>query len=146
MTLFGRGSPAGFAEAALQGGETMMGGNRVWTGVVFLAILVSAAGCPRRTIRQVMAESNRYAQQEVGIEGDSVESYLVLGRGAYRIDDGTDRLWVVSWNTRKGVPRKGARVYVKGNIRDGYDLQSVVKLRERLSSGLVMLEKDHKAR
>jgi hypothetical protein len=40
-------------------------------------------------------------------------------RGAYRIDDNTGQLWVVS---DKGTPRTGARVTVKGTIREGFNL------------------------
>jgi hypothetical protein len=65
-----------------------------------------------------------------------------LGRGVYRVDDGTGKLWIVS---DKGVPRKGSRVGVKGKIQDGFDLGSLVKLPETVSSGLVMIESSHRA-
>jgi hypothetical protein len=67
----------------------------------------------------------------------------VLGRGAYEVDDGTGKLWIVS---EKGVPREGARIAVKGTIRDGYNLGGIIKLPEPISSGLVMIEKEHKAK
>ena len=75
--------------------------------------------------------------------GNVVQSYSVLGKGAYQVDDGTGKLWVVS---DKGVPRKGARVGVRGKIRDGFDLGHLVKLPEVISSGMVMVEAAHKAR
>jgi hypothetical protein len=35
---------------------------------------------------------------------------------------------------------------VEGNVRDGFDLGTLVKLPQKVSNGLVMLEKDHRAR
>ena len=36
--------------------------------------------------------------------------------GAYEIDDGTGRIWVI---TQRGVPSRGARVGVKGRVYSG---------------------------
>ena len=47
---------------------------------------------------------------------------LMVNRGAYRIADDTGQLWVVS---DRGTPRKGARVTVKGTIREGFNLGSL---------------------
>ena len=101
------------------------------------------SGCAVRTINQIMADPSRYANKEVRIEGGVTDSYSVLGRGAYQIDDGTGRLWVVS---EKGVPREGARVSVKGKVKDGFNLGSLVRLPRQVNSGLVMIESSHKAK
>jgi hypothetical protein len=101
------------------------------------------AACEQKSINQILADPQRYANREVGVEGNVVQSYSVLGNGAYQVDDGTGKLWVVS---KSGVPRKGARVGVKGRVRDGFDLGSVVKLPEAVSSGLVLIESEHKAK
>jgi hypothetical protein len=111
------------------------------TAIVFLALIVS--GCEQKTINEIKAEPSRYANREVAVAGTVVWSSSVMGRGAYEIEDGTGRLWVVS---ETGVPRKGARVVVKGTIRDAFDLSGFVNLPGTLSSGLVMIEKSHKAR
>lgn len=114
------------------------------TGILLLiALMLFLAACEQKTINQIMAEPDRYANHEVGIAGKVVRSYSVLGRGAYEVDDGTGRLWVVS---DRGVPRSGARVAVKGKIKDGFDLGAVVRLPEPMRSGLVMIESDHRAR
>ena len=111
--------------------------------LALLAVLCFvAAGCERKTINQIKAEPERYANHDVAIAGNVVQSYSVLGRGAYEVDDGTGRLWIVS---ERGVPRKGARVVSRGKIRDAFDLGSIVKLPEGVSSGLVMIEDSHKA-
>jgi len=120
------------------------------TGVVRMAVLLVVSilalllvACEKKTISEIRADPHRYANRDVGIEGNVVRSYSVLGRGAYEVDDGTGKLWVVS---DKGVPRTGARVAVKGKIRDAFDLGSIVKLPEAVSSGMVMIESEHKAR
>jgi hypothetical protein len=114
--------------------------------VVLVACIVSAvllSGCETKSINEIKADPGRYANHEVGVVGNVVQSVSLLGHGAYEIDDGTGRLWVVS---QTGVPRKGARVAVRGKIRDGFDLGTFVKLPERLSAGMVLMEKEHKAK
>jgi membrane protein implicated in regulation of membrane protease activity len=120
------------------------------TGVVRITVLLVVSmlalllvACEKKTINQIKADPNRYAKHEVGIEGQVVRSYSVLGKGAYEVDDGTGKLWVVS---DKGVPRTGTRVAVKGKIKDGFNLGSIVKLPEVISSGMVMIESEHRAR
>jgi hypothetical protein len=115
------------------------------SGVVLaaLAAAVLFSACEQKTIRQIMAEPDRYRNQDVGVVGNVVRSISVLGKGAYEIDDGTGRLWVVS---AKGVPRTGAHVGVKGRIHDGFDLSALVKLPGTFRSGIVMMESEHRAR
>ncbi len=114
----------------------------VWLVWLTLPLLVFAVACEKKTIRQIQAEPGRYADREVAIVGQVTHSYSVLGRGAYQVDDGTGKMWVVS---DKGVPREGSRVWVRGKIRDGYNLGSLVKLPEDLRSALVMIESSHRA-
>jgi hypothetical protein len=109
--------------------------------IVFSALIL--AGCEQKTINDIKADPGRYSEREVTVVGNVVQSLSVLGKGAYEIDDGTGKLWVVS---ESGVPRKGARVAVKGTVRDAYNLSALVKLPEPVNSGLVMIENLHKAR
>jgi hypothetical protein len=109
--------------------------------IVFLALVM--AGCEQKSINEIRADPGRYANREVAVVGNVTRSYSVLGKGTYEIDDGTGKLWVVS---ESGVPRNGARVVVKGTIRDAYNLGSLVKLPEPVTSGLVMIESSHEAR
>jgi hypothetical protein len=112
----------------------------VWAGIVFCILIVS--GCEQRSINEIKSDPSRFANREISIVGTVTLSASILGTGGYEIEDGTGKLWVVC---RSGAPRKGARVVVTGTIRDGYDL-SVFKLPEAIGSGLVMIEKSHKAR
>ncbi len=102
--------------------------------------LVSVA-CQETTVNKLMAEPHKYADKDVGLKGRVVDSASVLGRGAYRLDDGTGTIWVVS---SKGVPRKGARVAVRGKVRDVANVGDLITLPAQVGSGLVLIEEDHK--
>jgi hypothetical protein len=113
--------------------------------VLSVTALVSAA-CAARTVNQVIADPSRYRNREVKLSGTVVDSYSLVNRGAYRIDDGTGQLWIVSDN---GIPRKSARVDVKGTIREGFNLGSLgdrINLPSAVGSGLVLIESSHKAK
>lgn len=112
--------------------------------VLSVTALVSAA-CAARTVNQVIADPSRYRNREVKLSGTVVDSYSLVNRGAYRIDDGTGQLWIVSDN---GVPRKSARVDVTGTIREGFNLGSLgdqINL-PGVGVGLVLMESSHKAK
>jgi hypothetical protein len=84
-----------------------------------LAGLLLLTACPSQTtISKINADPGRYRNKEVGVVGVVRDSYGVLGNGAYELDDGTGRLWVV---TRRGVPSRGARVGAKGRIYTGFN-------------------------
>jgi hypothetical protein len=104
---------------------------------------LAMSGCEQKTINEIRANPSRYANHEVTVAGTVTRSYSVLSEGVYEVDDGTGKLWVVS---KSGVPREGARVAVKGTIRDAYNFGSLVKLPEPIRSGLAMIENSHKAR
>jgi hypothetical protein len=113
----------------------------LWVAILFSVLILS--GCDQKTVNEIKADPSRYANREVAVAGTVVRSFSVLGKGAYEIDDGTGKLWVVS---EAGVPREGAKIVIKGTIRDAYNLSSFIKLPEPVSSGLVMIERSHKAR
>ena len=111
--------------------------------MVLASAMLVLVGCEYKTINQIMAEPQRYANRDVGITGNVVRSFSVLGAGAYQVDDGTGKMWVVAKNN---VPREGARVGVKGKIQDGFNLGGLVKLPEVVRSGMVMIESSHRAK
>ena len=119
--------------------------RRVGVGLV-LALAMAAAACGARSINQVLADPAKYRNETVTVRGTVAESASVMGKGAYRITDGDQGLWVV---TSSGAPRRGARVDVTGRLQDGYDLSAfgnILKLPGSLQSGLVLVESSHKAR
>jgi hypothetical protein len=101
------------------------------------------AGCERKTINEIKADPSRYANHEVAVAGTVTRSFSVIGKGAYEIEDGTGRLWVVS---DRGVPREGAQVIAKGKIRDAFNLGAIVKLPDPISSGIAMIESYRRAK
>lgn len=124
--------------------------RRLWLRSVALTVLSVSAlvsvACASKTVNQILADPSRYRNREVRVSGSVVDSYSFASRGAYRIDDGTGQLWVVS---DRGVPRKGARVTVRGTIREGFNLGSLgdqITLPPGVGSGLVLMESSHKAR
>ena len=120
--------------------------RRVVSGGVIVAALMMAAACGARSINDVLADPAKYRNESVTVRGTVDQSASIMGKGAYRISDGDQGLWVV---TSSGAPRKGARVEVTGRIQDGYDLSSfgnAIKLPGSLQTGLVLIESSHKAR
>jgi len=118
----------------------MMKRTAIW--MLLLCTILSTA-CAPRTINQVLADPSQYRNKGVKLSGSVVDSYSFVGRGAYRLDDRTGQLWIVS---DEGVPRQGARVDVKGTVREGFDIGSLGgRLPAGLGSGLVMIESSHKA-
>ena len=115
--------------------------------VVFVLVLAAAAaGCGAKSINQVLADPAKYRNETITVRGTVGESASVMGRGAYRITDGDQGLWVI---TTGGAPRKGARVDVTGRLQDGYDLSAlggILKLPNAIQSGLVLIESSHRAR
>ncbi len=92
--------------------------KRLGAATLVLAAVVLLTACPSQTtISKINADPARYRNKEVGIVGVVRDSYGVLGNGAYEIDDGTGRLWVV---TRRGVPSRGSRVGAKGRVYNGF--------------------------
>ena len=108
--------------------------------------LTSAACASTKTINQLLADPGRYRNDTVKLSGEVVDSYSVANRGAYRIDDGTGQLWIVS---EHGVPRKTARVTVKGTVREGFNFGSLgdaIKLPPGIAAGMVLMESSQKAK
>ena len=109
--------------------------------VLVFAAVISAA-CGASTINKVLADPARYRNREVKLSGSVTDSFSLIGRGAYQLDDMTGKLWIVSDN---GVPRRGAKVAVKGTVREGYNLGGLGD-RLKLPNGLVLIETSHKAK
>lgn len=87
--------------------------------IAVVSVLI-LSGCPQRTsIADIEANPSKYENKQVAIAGTVKDSYGVsipgtnIRGGAYKIDDGTGSIWVVSEET---VPTKGARIGVKGRV------------------------------
>jgi hypothetical protein len=106
----------------------------------FFAVLAGTlflTACPSQTnIGKINSDPGRYRNKEVGIVGRVTDSYGVLGNGAYEIDDGTGKVWVV---TRRGIPSRGSRVGAKGYVHTGFSFAG-------RSFGTVVEETDRSSR
>ena len=93
--------------------------KRIGVASLIMTAVLLLTACPSQTtISQINADPSRYRNKEVAIVGTVKDSYGALGQGAYEIDDGTGRIWVV---TRRGVPSRGARVGAKGRVYNGFN-------------------------
>jgi hypothetical protein len=94
----------------------------IGAGLVLLAAAMLLTACPsRQTIAKINADPGRYHDKEVAIVGTVTNSYGILDRGVYEVDDGTGRMWV---STTRGVPSKGTRVGVKGYVYPSLNIGS----------------------
>ena len=113
----------------------------IFSGLVVMMGLFAAA-CPERTsIRDIEANPSKYQNKEVVIAGTVRDSYGVnipgtkVRGGAYKIDDGTGSIWIV---TENAVPTRGTQVGVKGVIGSGVNWNG-------RNYGLGVYEKDRRA-
>ena len=80
-----------------------------------LAIVLFLAGCPKQVhIADLQRNPNSYRNRQIAIVGTASESFAFMGQGAFHIDDGTGKIWVMTGNY--GVPGNGQRVGVVGNL------------------------------
>jgi hypothetical protein len=112
------------------------------SGIVVVGSLFAIA-CPDRiSIGDIEANPSRYQNKDVVIAGTVQDSYGVnipgtgVRGGAYKIDDGTGSIWVV---TEDAVPNKGAQIGVKGVIGNGVNWKG-------RNYGLGLYEKDRRFR
>jgi hypothetical protein len=82
-----------------------------------LGILLSMAGCESTKIADINRDPGQYLGKEVTIAGQVTSAFGALNQGAFEVDDGTGRLWVLS--SGFGVPTQGAKVAVTGRIASG---------------------------
>src|SRR5262245_270348 len=84
---------------------------------IALAVTVILAGCERTSIGDINRDPGKYANKDVTIAGQVSSAFGALNQGAFEVDDGTGKIWVVS--SGFGVPSQGAKVAVTGRIQGG---------------------------
>ena len=94
-----------------------MGSVRSATLLAVVTLTALLTGCERTKISDINRDPSRFAGKEVTVAGEVTNSFGALNQGAFEIDDGTGRLWVVS--SGFGVPAQGARVAVTGQVQSG---------------------------
>jgi hypothetical protein len=113
---------------------------RAKLAIVAALVVLGTAGCATKSISSVLADPSRYRDRQVQIAGEVVDSFGVLGRGVYRVGDGTGQMWVMS---NEGVPRTGARVKVRGTVRDAFSLGPLDALPAAVGGGVLLVERSH---
>jgi hypothetical protein len=92
--------------------------NRVvGIGAVLFTVLLLTACPPHVKVSDLQHNPGKYGGKEVAVSGTVTESYGLLGNGAYQVDDGSGKIWVLSEGY--GIPGKGARVGVTGTLMEG---------------------------
>ena len=87
------------------------------------------------SIGDVLENPEQYEGVEIRLTGTVIESFSIMGNGAYQIDDGTGTIWVLS---EKGVPAKGAEgVSTTGILSRELDLEEF-GIPIRIQSGPVL--------
>lgn len=96
------------------------------TGIIVgltLMFLTFVSGCMGGgdKIGDILSKTEQYDGKEVSINGDVIEVLSVpfVSQGAYKLDDGTGSIWIV---TSSGTPGKGKTVSVKGSVRTAFKL------------------------
>jgi hypothetical protein len=103
-------------------------------GVAVLGLTLAAlVGCKTNVtpIKTLLDDPARFDKTTVRIAGDVEDAASVMGYGAYRVNDGTGTIAVVT--TTNGAPRAGAKVGVEGEFRSAFTLGS--------TTGSVLMEK-----
>jgi len=95
-----------------------------FTRLLLIAItLLALAGCKGATdIRKLLDNPAEYEGKTVRVAGTVKESAGILNYGAFRLDDGTGSIAVVT--KVGGAPREGAKVGVEGTFRSAVTIGS----------------------
>ena len=117
-----------------------MNPKRITYLAALLLMAMGLASCERTKIGDILADPGSFKGKEVSIAGQVTNSMGgsigPISAGAYEIDDGTGKLWVIS--KERSAPSKGAHIGVKGHVS-----QSVTIMGRNF--GTVLQESDRRA-
>lgn len=89
--------------------------NRVQASLMLAVLLFGVNACSRTIhIKDLLDRPQDYNGKTVQVQGTVTQSAGVLGTGAYEIDDGTGKIFVISKGA--GVPRQGAKTKAQGRF------------------------------
>lgn len=108
--------------------------KRISLLVIPAALLLT--GCGSTRIGRILADPARYQNRNVTVEGRVTNVVGAFVAGVYEVQDESGKIYVLS---SRGVPTKGARVQVKGNVTPGVNVMG-------RSFGTTIRESDHKVR
>ena len=94
---------------------TTLFARRIRASLMLGMVLAGLTGCSRTIrIRDLLDRPQEYDGKTVQVEGTVTQSAGVLGTGAFEIDDGTGRIYVIARG--QGIPREGAKTKAKGRF------------------------------
>ena len=93
-------------------------------------------GCGSTRIGRILADPARYQNRNVTVEGRVTNVIGAFVAGVYEVEDESGKIYVLS---SRGVPTKGVRVQVKGNVTPGVNVMG-------RSFGTTIRESNHKVR
>ena len=82
-----------------------------------LLLVLFLVACGTTKIADVNHDPGRFAGKEITISGRVSSSVGIFKQGAFEVDDGTGKIWVLS--DRFGVPTQDASVKVTGTVESG---------------------------
>jgi hypothetical protein len=89
--------------------------RRVRASLLLGIVFIGLNACSRTIrIRDLLDRPQEYNGKTVQIEGTVTQSAGVLGTGAFEIDDGTGKIYVIARG--QGVPREGAKTTAQGRF------------------------------
>ncbi|MBL0172001.1 MAG: hypothetical protein IPP90_15015 [Gemmatimonadaceae bacterium] len=84
-------------------------------------VLVGLNACSRAIhIKDLLDRPQEYDGKTVRVKGTVTQSVGVLGTGAYEIDDGTGKIYVIARG--QGVPRQGAKTKAEGRFESVFSI------------------------
>ena len=95
--------------------------GRIRNVLLLGAVLAALGACaPTVRIRDLLDRPQDYDGRTVQVQGTVTRSAGIFGTGAYEVDDGTGKIFVVAQG--QGVPREGARTKAKGRFESVFAL------------------------
>jgi hypothetical protein len=89
--------------------------RRIRSSLVLGMLLIGLNACAGTIrIRDLLDRPQEYEGKTVRVQGTVTKSAGVLGTGAFEIDDGTGKIYVIARG--QGVPREGAKTKAQGRF------------------------------
>ncbi|MEO7964637.1 MAG: hypothetical protein ABIT38_12110 [Gemmatimonadaceae bacterium] len=89
--------------------------RHVRAGVMLGTVLLGLNACAGTIhIRDLLDQPQKYQGKTVHVAGTVTKSAGLLGNGAFEIDDGTGKIYVIARGS--GVPREGAKAKAQGRF------------------------------
>jgi hypothetical protein len=89
--------------------------RRAGSSLMLAFVLASLSACSQTIrIRDLLDRPQEYDGKTVQIEGTVTQSAGVLGTGAFEVDDGTGKIFVIARG--QGVPQQGAKTKAEGRF------------------------------